>query len=476
FVVVHKEFCLSLGRMLESLAPFALEEVNTFGLEFKHPYPLITIIKKSPMLRIIRLENNATDYVLEHIGRYSNCTKLEELTSHSSFSEKCLFRSFFCGMNKNAVLENVGNKENVKLSFPNLRSIHGVWHDGSPKLFPILLLHYYTQIHTLTDLFHDSINLHLLLPDFFKHIFRKYPRSPSCVRGVATNDYCMEPKLIQAAAQTFTQIEHFRLCDWVQPDPNILDPNWPSPFAENLVADLQRIKANPTGLVLSHCIHAVGGWTPFKLDHYIPYFSTMGATLNSLTVRFNTVDASDLCELINECPNLETLRIVVVHDIFGYDDRTLELATLSRLKTLAVWSHKDNDSVDPTFLQSLVSAAPNITSFEMNTRELDVCISLVYCGKLEKVETLCLIGDVYCTQYRYLDRHDPPTDFKDSFVEFVEALPSVKTLMLYMVQDDINIFRKLYKNTALEIIDGRKLHHRETTQHFIWCEYQLDSM
>ncbi|CAL4073847.1 unnamed protein product, partial [Meganyctiphanes norvegica] len=316
----------SFALLLESLAPFHLEGINTGLVEFSDPLPFVTILKNSPNLKTVKLYrvSNNSNILFRLIGTY--CPNLEFVMVNiwDIISNNCLYATFFGGMDKDTVISHLETNKPVPISFPRLKWIHMELKFTMPhNSFLQVLLHYYPNLQCVLPLYmyRGCLPTDVLHPPD-EDILWSSQRSSCNLKAVTLKEYCLAPEAIDKIVKLCPAVEHLNLNDEEQLE-------FKSPEAVAKTIRLLSDKLNIT--CLSLCT------TAENLGLYLPTFSEIGPSLKELNLTLiYKAGAELLCELINKCPNLESLKISRrLKYIFGRGNQTLHF--LSKLSTLSVW-------------------------------------------------------------------------------------------------------------------------------------------
>ncbi|CAL4102283.1 unnamed protein product [Meganyctiphanes norvegica] len=441
--------CHSFAKVLESLAPFRLKELNILGTVFADPQPLAVIIKNSPNIRVIKMYSLKGDHILKLIGKHCNNLEVLMAYNHKNVSKHCLFEMFFLGLDKSSVVKNLNSKNCIQLSFPQLAHID-ISHlqDSTDFPFTQILMHFYPNLQSVYPWYygHFSATLFstsLLVPHLMqKDIFKVITRSPCNLKSILLSIYDLDTLSIDEIEKLYPEVKHLIFMDdarHVFKSSNL--------FVERLIALIQRLDI--TGL----CVQF---WYPYRLfqsDVYLPAFTSTGIQFKSLAFHFEDVEAGLPSKLINKCPKLESLKIVVNQSSRFQTHKPLNLESMFNLSRLSVWS-EDQKCYSPNFhllVEQLVILSPNIINLEIDVRELKFDWKTI-CQKniLQKLESLSVIGEsntIFPCQLR--------PNFRERLQDLIDLLPSLEKLILYYTSpDDVRYFRYIYRRTALNVYDG----------------------
>ncbi|CAL4090538.1 unnamed protein product [Meganyctiphanes norvegica] len=446
---LSQRLCPSFVQVLESLAPFSVNSLNTLGMDYLSPLPLLAIIRSSPDLIAIRLCSCVDRSVIEEIGK--NCPKLELLwelrgTRNTFSSDEYLYRTFFCGMEKETVLSNINTVNNVNLSFPFLKVLD-MWHlrNVNNEFFHVLL-HFHPHLNTVTTLF-DSVTADLLLPT--GQVFGSNLRSPSDLNGISiTVNHIIDSKNLNEIIKLYPKIYKLTINDAADAE----TPRVTGDKLKNLVH-----KINAENLVLSGEFSTL---LPDNLEQYVPTFQVLKSKLKTLDFQLWEGEAEMICQLLNICENLESLRIGIPYYALRLNNIVTPQKPLHQLSSLAVWSKYCRTHVDSeahALILALVHSAPNLTSLEINTGHSRYPFPV-----MKKVRSLTLIGESFC-----LESKRNFSDYQNDVIKFIEKFPLLNTLVLYMEKEDSYAYINHYKRTALNVLNGCILLSRDSTQYFL---------
>lgn len=439
----------SFANLLDTLAPFKLKELNILGTIFDDPQPLAVIIKNSPNIRVIKMYSLKGDHILKLIGKY--CKYLEVLMAYNlkNVSKHCLFEMFFLGLDKSSVLKNLSSKNSIKLSFPQLAHID-ISHlqDSTDFPFTQILMHFYPNLQSVYPWYygHFSATLFstsLLVPHLIqKDIFKVIKRSPCNLKSILLSIYDLDTLSIDEIVKLYPEVKHLIFMDdarHVFKSSNL--------FIERFTSLVQCL--NISGL----CIQF---WYPYRLfqsDVYLPAFISTGCKFKSLAFHFEDVETGLPTQLINKCPKLESLKIVVNQSSRFQTEKILNLESMLNLSRLSVWS-EDQKCYSSNFhfmVEQLIIHIPNITHLELDVRELKFDWETI-CQKnmLNKLVSLSFIGESNSIIPCQLRSH-----FRERLRKIIDLLPSLETLILYYTSpDDVRYFKYIYRRTALYVYDG----------------------
>ncbi|CAL4089369.1 unnamed protein product [Meganyctiphanes norvegica] len=449
----EKRLCTALSRFLEELGPFNLEELNTHLMIFENPVPLVTVVKHSPKLRVVHFFDQDMEPVMKQICKCSQ--NLEMLrANYVGECDKYLYKTFFNGMSKESVLKAFSNKDEIQMSFPALLHVHMWNRTPAPHLFLHVLLHVYTHLESITTLsFHELTPKHLTP---LKKYFSSVERSPCDLKGIAFDSYSvfsLPDTVVNSMTVLYPKINHVTLNDKQQP------------ITESSATIGRKIRNIVTkfGINSLAICSKRGKYIPVDLSIYRDTISIVGSKLTCLTLHGMNLDAEMLCELLDNCTQLQSLKIsarVMMNETLP------KLKPLPHLTTLEAWTYRLYDGDNMLLLVfNLVDAAPNIRNLQVNSRivrNLDPGFGPD--SRLQKLERLSLVGRPYCRQVGNNIMYDSTTRIR----QFINALPSLHTLVLYLSDKYIELYKRYYRHKALKIVQGDKLLFRDTTQLFMF--------
>ncbi|CAL4093871.1 unnamed protein product [Meganyctiphanes norvegica] len=450
--------CTAFSCLLDALAPFPCLQWLDFGrCSFMDPVPLITILRNSPNIRSLRLDNNAQK-LFKYVEIF--CPNLEILSIHDPGYSDHLYELFFNGISKGTVWKIIRCNGRIKLTFPHLKIIQHSWSSGelttSLKMFLLVLLHYYPQLESLTYVGDDGFNTKAFSPDW-DDVSVGIPKSPcklssvlvstilSTVRGQA-----FDTSVLDKVAQFCPEADHLTLEENISLGYDF-DMDYLSLSKGSLKKFTRAMKF--TSLRLSMGDKA--------LKRYAPNVYAIAENITNLDYDVGEEGEPLLFEIINLCTNLECIKVEVNEAInLSLTTKENPLNVLPKLSIVSM-SGLGNYTEVSSLLKCVSKAAPNIQNLYINLQELrDLTrfCSIVSGGLLNKVENWTL---------RHLVQYPANfSDVRDCIEKVVPALPFLTKLRLCLTvpttmdivdpdeEFDVEYYKSIYRNTALLIVNG----------------------
>ena len=433
------------------MGPYGIEELNTARMIFGSDQYIITIIKNSPHLKVLHLDQDEHEAIFQQLA--ISCKKLE--TIQADFvgrTDEYLYGTFFCDMKREQVQKAIINDEEISKTFPNLRAVN-MWNRmPPPKDFLHSLMYVYPQIESYTTLHVHNLTTKILTPPtkFLQSFSNSIDTRPSQLKSVSIEtyiDYSMNHHAIEAFVKQYPHVKNITLLDG--PKKPLSEPL--QEIGKKLSKIVNQFQAK------SLVIHSM------DLSLYQPTIDLIGHRLHSLNIHANNIDSQILITLLNKCPNLKKLEVCVKSSNIQNMRQEIGLNPMPKLETLHAWTDSvDEDEDFSILLMNLLRAAKNVRSLQLNSHLPRV---LVADNKdppvlMQKVERLALMGSSCC---------NGNSNVIDSFLG---TLPALHTLVLYFKPADVNVYRTVYSGRGLNIVSGEKLLGQETTQYLLDLSYQ----
>ncbi|XP_071536668.1 uncharacterized protein [Panulirus ornatus] len=372
----------SFAEFLQFLVPFGLETIYTTCINFRNCMPIIVLIKNSPYLRDIHLYKNLSNHVLTQLRKH--CPNIESITlsGHNVVSEEYLFKAFFGGKDKNHVVNHVDFKEQLKLSFPKLKSVNMLMDLVNDDIM-FFLQHFYPRIKTYWT---KSIAESKLTPTILKSLLDP----PLCLQGKGS--YHLDTVEFTIRINT--------LENWNKGEPSLTYPavkhvsifhtyhemSEPKELSEKIKDIVERLRCTS----FSHSSPLVEDYLD-TLSVCIPVLETSGATLSELHLStFEVLDARVLFKCLDMCPCLMVFSVHASRIEVDAGFPIVGLNKLPKLKSLGM-SVKSLNASEMSCIDLLVNAAPNLNTIELFGANLQsVLQDLVNSGILSKIQILSL--------------------------------------------------------------------------------------
>ncbi|CAL4149283.1 unnamed protein product, partial [Meganyctiphanes norvegica] len=450
-------------NILNTLKPFYCEVLNLKGKrnrkssekEFLEYHQILkTVLQNSPRVWALLDISKTSLYPIIQ----SHASQLEVL-SFLELSNEDFFPVFFKNQSEECVIEKIRRKKDTVISFPKLKII-GLpfeFDSYSHKVFLQAFIHCYPQIHTLYYDDIKSVSVNLLMDDCYE-IFRLNDRPPCKVKSIAFSD------LLEVTNNSYGLMKICPLIRQVIIYAKETEFMWTKKDIDNVLNKFNidcltfRIQAN----YISHPLE-------FSL------VSTLKVLHLELEERLTMQQNSHICELIDKCENLESLKIMLISlcdvgllvehfenhgDVTTISEKNRKI--MRNLTTLSCYgSFGGTIVINYEFLLNwLIKYSPNLSCLEISRRDIPVIKQLAEFGKLDKLKHLTLIGEDYCVS--------GVTDLVQYPIKpLVNSLPSLQTLVLYTNSTTCAYLKRTYNKTALKVINGTSELFEETTYNLL---------
>lgn len=369
----------SYAEFLQFFVPFEIESLYTTCISFQNQMPVVILIKNSPYLKDVHLYKNMSDHVLTQLRRH--CPDIESITmSGHVVNEEYLFRTFFNGLYKEQVMKMIDDKEQMKITFPKLKSVTLLMDMNCDDIM-FYIQYYYKSIKTSWT---KCIAENRLSPLLLKSLIGP----PFCLKGkgefyldileLTIRKNTLESWTLQGPPIVFPEVKHISIFHSFHD----IEPRELGAKIKDIVERL-------------HCTSFSHSSPPAEdldtLTVCVPTLETFGAPFSEMHLsNFEVLDAKILFRCLNLCPNLKVFSINASRIEMNNDASYKALNTLTKLNALGM-SVKFLDECDVSCLTHLIRAAPNLRTIELYGANLQTVVrNLAVAGILSKIKIISL--------------------------------------------------------------------------------------
>ncbi|XP_066975780.1 uncharacterized protein [Macrobrachium rosenbergii] len=436
------EPCKRYARFLKLFIPFYLTNFNTTGLTFTHPAPLVVIMKYSPISYLHTYVDN-NEIIMQCIKRF--CLDVKEIHFESRMSDpnrvsvETMFNTFFGNHDRMFVLGKIGEPDNIALSFQHLRKLRLSFPSIKYDEFIFCLKYFYSHVELefAKSIYYPSKLLTLLqecldIPPYLKG---KEENVWSTVEfEVQTDVFRIDERDIEFE-NLFPEIKNIHFIYFVK----ALTPNHKSQFQDML----RLCHCRHVALRLPNIDQVVEGevcWTEL--------FEGVGSSLSEVHLDVKAkLHMKELIQVLNGCPNLETLSVSVIDFIPVDQSEQLELDKMKKLKYLSLgaaeWEIFDYVT-SGAVISLIVDMTEGLEVLELDGINSTIFDALVAKGSLEKVSVVIM----------------RPSSPLEAFRESVKSLSKYLILKFYYIHgESYSNFKTSFINSRIRIeyCEGRQI-------------------
>lgn len=441
--------CRTFKDLLDSLAPFGIEELSTKSYIFADYDVLKSIFKNTPLLKKIHMRHNISDEAVFYIGTNCHnleCFVIEPLFGKYTVPEDVLYETFFCDLNKQMIMERLTQNSDVSLiplSFPNLKCVD----IGLP--FQTLSFHLQLCYKELRSLTCNSKNIRLnsLNP----------PKVPIELSTLNQNLVDLE-----------LSVDCINNCDLV--DPSILYPGIKhitilladNDASQNFFNLGQKTKEIITKFKIESLKITLASETVSDSDLLqlmVPSLRSIGSCLHVLQVwTMREMEVESLCQLLQHCPQLHSLGIQTDNEseaLLEGDKSNIKIPKFQHLQSLSIacvssYLSAQKEELLFSFINSLISNAPKLTT-------LDLELTSVASYWLMEVAVSGLLTKVQICRLSLVEHAWMPELNIDFYVPLIEVLQALKTVFFGWVRKQVFFeLLNVYNATALNLSVSKK--------------------
>ncbi|XP_064117362.1 serine-rich adhesin for platelets-like isoform X2 [Macrobrachium nipponense] len=436
------EPCKRYARFLKLFIPFYLTNFNTTGLTFTHPAPLVVIMKYSP-INYFHSYVDTDEIIMQCIKRF--CLDVKEIHFESRMSDPCrvseetMFNMFFGNHDRMFVLGKIGEPDNIAMSFQHLRKLRlsfpSIKYDE--LIFCLKYFYSHVELEFAKSINYPSKSLTLLKDclDLPPYLSGKEENVWSTVEfEVQTDVFRIDEKDIEFES-LFPKIRNIHFIYFM----NVLTPNHKSQFQDMLR--------------LCHCRHValrlpiIDQLVKGKV-YWTELFEGVGSSLSEVHIDMKAkLHVKELSQVLNGCPNLETLSVSVADFIPVDQSEQLELGKMKRLKYLSLgasdWEIFDYVTSEPV-ISLIIDKTEGLEVLELDGINSSIFDALVANGSLEKVSVVIM----------------SPSSPLEAFRESVKSLSKYLILKFYYIHgEDYSNFKHSFirSRIRIEYCEGRQI-------------------